>query len=355
MQCMQSILIVKTSAIGDVIQTFPVLHYLRARFPEAEIDWVAERSIVPLLKAHPLLSQVIPIDTRRWRKEPFSQETRLAFSQFKGQLRKKRYDVLFDLQGNAKSAVVTLCANANTKVGYSWRSVREKCNLFATNQRIYVPSDGNIRSKYLRLVQSYYGDEKPFEFHGVRLLLNEEEQKRLEATSVHVPTLMVCFGSKWQNKQLDPTSWLQFLTRLSQERPISFLFIYGDEREKAQAEEFASHFPDRSQVVGELSLPLWQALMWKVEAVLAVDSAALHLCGTTATPSFSVFGPSLSTIYKPLEERHASFQGTCPYGLTFPQRCPKLRTCKTGACIRSLNGDVLFDAFQNSSSKQRIE
>ena len=42
-----SILIVKTSAIGDVIQTFPVLEYLRQKFPAPQIDWVAEQEIAP--------------------------------------------------------------------------------------------------------------------------------------------------------------------------------------------------------------------------------------------------------------------------------------------------------------------
>ena len=56
MPAVDSILIVRTSAIGDVIQAFLALDYLRQRFPHAQIDWVAEQSVVDLLSAHPSIS-----------------------------------------------------------------------------------------------------------------------------------------------------------------------------------------------------------------------------------------------------------------------------------------------------------
>ncbi|MES2121748.1 MAG: glycosyltransferase family 9 protein [Chlamydiota bacterium] len=343
----KGILIVKTSAIGDVIQTFPVLQYLRRRFPNAQIDWVAEKGIVPLLRAHPEISKVIPIDTKTWRKNPFSRETREAFSAFKENMRLTTYDVLFDLQGNSKSAVVTHTAHAHVKVGFDRSCVKESINLLATRKRFSVPLEINVRERYLRLVQQYFEDQETFAFQGVKLQLNAEEQTRLHSFALSSgPTLMVCFGSKWENKKLPESAWLGVLKSARDSFGASFLFIYGDEGEKLTAAALSSHFPDCSQCVGELTLPLWQALMWQVDAVLAVDSAALHLCGTTLTPSFSAFGPSLAHIYKPTEERHGVFQGSCPYNVSFATRCPKLRTCQTGSCLRDVDRAALSAAFQ---------
>lgn len=342
----RSILIVKTSAIGDVIQTFPVLQYLRRRFPHAAIDWVAEKGIVPLLRSHPEISRVIPIDTKKWRKNPLSPDTISAFSSFKKDLRQKSYDLLFDFQGNTKSAFVTYAANAHVKVGFDWGSVKEKTNLLATKKRFTVPWEINVRNRYLHLAQLYFEDSHPFAFEGVQLRLNGEEEQRLEAIGIETrPCFMVCFGSKWPNKRLNETTWVDLLDKARSSFNASFLFIYGDEEERRIAESLAAHFPERSQCVGELSLPLWQALMWKVNAVLAVDSAALHLCATTQTPSFSVFGPSLAKIYKPEEARHGTYQGVCPYNISFATRCPQLRTCKTGACIQKLDAEALSAAF----------
>lgn len=347
-----SILIVKTSAIGDVIQTFPVLEYLRQKFPTARIDWVVEEGIAPLLRSHPLINHVLEIRSKVWRKHPFQLETRREFRSFSKRLRSTSYDFLFDLQGNAKSAVVTGCAKAKAKVGFGWKSVREKCNLLVTTHRINPPSHLNIRLKYLNLVQSFFDDSSAFEPQGVRLRLSEVEQARLIKPSGRLK-FMVCFGSKWPNKRMEESTLISLLEKIAADCNPSYFFIFGDEEEKRIADGFSARFQG-SATIGDLSLPLWQALMWEMDGVIAVDSASLHLCATTQTPSFSVFGPSLASCYKPLEERHLAVQGSCPYGKTFSARCPILRTCSTGACIRNLHVDTLFDAYKNWSAFSKI-
>ena len=344
----RSILIVKTSAIGDVIQTFDALEYLRTKFPDARIDWVVEQGIAPLLRAHPMIDHVIEIKSKAWRRSLFQKTTREELRHFSSQLKATTYDVLFDLQGNAKSAAVTSCAKAKAKVGFGWNSVREKCNLLVTNQRFNLPLGINIRLKYLGLVKKYFSDFESFEAKGVRLNLSEEEINRLGSLipkNQGNPLLMVCFGSKWPNKRLDEGTLTSLLEKIAADSSPSFYFIFGDEEERRFAEKLANHFGDCSQLVGNLSLPLWQGLMWEMDGVIAVDSAALHLCGTTQTPSLSVFGPSLASAYKPMEERHAHIQGACPYEKTFSSRCPLLRTCSTGACIRNLPVDTLFEGY----------
>lgn len=350
------ILIVKTSAIGDVIQSFPTLEYLRAKFPKSQIDWAVESSIAPLLKAHPQIDNIIEIKTRGWRGAPFSGQTQREIRAFAKQLRSTEYDILFDLQGNIKSAIVTALAKAKAKVGFGWNTVREKVNLFATNQRIEVPTPENVRLKYLRLVQGYFKEDGDFLSEGIRLNISSEEKERLQHVCSQLPKknrIMVCFGSKWANKRLDETTLRAFLEKISKAFDPSFVLIYGNSEEKKIAEGLATAFDAIS--IGQLSLPLWQALMWEMDIVIAVDSAALHLCGTTQVPSFSTFGPTMGTYYKPLEDRHTVLQGPCPYGKQFPSQCPRLRTCKTGACIRDLKAEELFQKFSQGflASQQR--
>jgi len=161
------------------------------------------------------------------------------------------------------------------------------------------------------------------------------------------PTLMICFGSRWQNKQLPTATLLALLKKIAAKDNPFFVLIYGNEEEKQVATRLLEQCQGRGAVIGELTLPLWQALMWEVDGVLAVDSAALHLCGTTQTPSFSLFGPSLALAYKPLEERHVAVQGACPYHKrSFSSVCPVLRTCPTGACIGQLEAEELFAAYR---------
>ncbi|NGX47150.1 MAG: Lipopolysaccharide heptosyltransferase 1, partial [Chlamydiae bacterium] len=102
---MKEFLIVKTSSIGDVIQSFHLIDYLKKRFPKCQIDWVVEKEIAPLLHAHPELDRILEVDTRLWRKNLLKHQK--AISSFRKLLRKKNYDALFDLQGNTKSGFIT--------------------------------------------------------------------------------------------------------------------------------------------------------------------------------------------------------------------------------------------------------
>lgn len=343
------ILIVKTSAIGDVIHAFAAVDYLRAKFPTAQIDWVVESAAYSLLRAHPQLDRAIEIRTKLWRKKLFSFKTWQDIFQVVKHLRSSSYDLLFDLQGNTKSACVTFLAKARKKVGFDARAVSEKLNLLVTHQHVALTQVEDIRSKYLLLVQNYFHDTQVPKTRSVHLLLSSQEQLRLEALPLQKNNcLMVCVGSHWKNKQLAPATLKAFLDLVASHYAPFFIFIYGNPGEQLQAEVLARHFEPRSLALGHLSLPLWQALMWRCKGVIAVDSAALHLAATTETPTFSIFGPSLASFYKPPGTQHVAIQGPCPYGRHFPQRCPVLRTCPTGACVKNLDPQELFRQFQQS-------
>lgn len=338
---MKSILIVKTSAIGDVIHSFPAVEYLRARFPDARIDWVVEKSCLALLESHPFLDHVYCIDTKAWRKKPFASQTWSDIKKFKEKLSKHTYDVLFDLQGNSKSAFVTGMARAKEKVGFGRKSVHEIANLLVTRCRYEIPLGINVRERYLRMVKLHFKDDSPFVSQGVAL--ESLQDIKLDLPS---PLIMVAFGSKWKNKRLKQETLREFLSIIHRDLQPSFLFIYGDGEEKKIAEELQTVFSHNSKAVGGLTLPAWQRMMGKVDCVIAMDSAGLHLCGTTSTPSFSVFGPSYAEIFKPLGDKHAAFQGVCPYNRPFEKdRCPILRTCLTGACLQDISPQELASSF----------
>ncbi|MBI2743122.1 MAG: glycosyltransferase family 9 protein [Chlamydiales bacterium] len=345
---MRSILIVKTSSIGDVIHTFDVLAYLRSKFPAARIDWVVEKSCAGLVEAHPQIDQVLQVDTRRWRRGASGSGKEI--SSFLKKLREEQYDLLIDLQGNSKSALITFLARAQEKVGFEWKSLPEKPNWFALNRRYSAPIEMGVRRRNLHIAQAHFKDQGCFSSKPVELKTSGSEKIRLEEilslkALLRPSRLMICPGSKWKNKQLTEETLTKLVKKIGENFSLSFIFIWSNPEEKSIADLLAGLFPERSASIGDLSLNLWQALMGRISGVVAVDSAALHLCGTSKTPSFSIFGPSSSDYYKPEGERHASFQGSCPYGRTFSKRCPILRTCPTGACIRTLSADALYSSF----------
>jgi heptosyltransferase-1 len=115
------ILLVKLSSLGDVLHNLPIVWDLRARLPDARIDWVVEEGYVHLLE--PLLSKgefkgidrIIPFGLRRWKKNLLKLDTWKQFFSFKAQLQAMQYDHVIETQGLLKSALV--CALADKSQG----------------------------------------------------------------------------------------------------------------------------------------------------------------------------------------------------------------------------------------------
>lgn len=349
----KKILIVKTSSLGDIIQSFAALSDLRRRFPKAEIDWAVEESFHSLVSAHPLIRKAISLDLKGmkkgWRR---SSSWKKLFSSFRS-LRRERYDWIFDLQGNCKSGVVTFFARGKKKVGFGIHSVREWPNILFTNVRFEIAKNINIRLQHIDLIRQFFNDPSyPTELEGVRFKIDFSEKEKLTQI-LRNPKLqrkfkiMVCPGSKWMTKQLSFDTLVHFLKLLEERLDASFLLVWGGEEERILCDQIASSFSSNSSVIDRLSIPTWQNLMNEMDLILAVDSSALHLCGTSSAPSFSVFGPTSPNIFKPIGHRHQAVQGSCPYGRTFKKQCPILRTCPTGACIRDLKAEQIFQNFEN--------
>lgn len=345
------ILIVKMSSLGDLIHAFPVLHYLKQNIPEAKIDWVVERPFAELVRAHPFVNQVLAVQSKKWRLHPLSRETWKEIKEFRSGLRRKSYDMVLDLQGNSKSAFVTASARSPLKVGFGYATVSEWLNILTTHKRFNPPPGANIKNDYLFIAQSAFGNFTPVKEEGVKLNLNLQEQTQIQGIleglrGMEGLKIMVCPGSNWPNKQLSQETLRGFLQCLSAKFKAHFLFLWGHKGEKEIAEQLSASFPGQSTLVDRISLPALQNLMASADLVVAMDSLPLHLAGTTATPTYSVFGPSSAHKFKPAGDRHEAFQGSCPYGQTFPKRCEKLRTCKTGACMKALEGEQLYRSFE---------
>lgn len=125
-------LIVKLSSLGDVVQTLPVVHDVRAHVDGAVVDWVVEEAFAPLLGEVVGLDRVIDYAGRRWRHRPLAAETRREQADFVARLRDVAYDAVIDGQGLVKSALVArrarlaagghryTYANASELCGYEW-------------------------------------------------------------------------------------------------------------------------------------------------------------------------------------------------------------------------------------------
>jgi heptosyltransferase I len=349
---MKRILIVKMSALGDIVHALPVLQFLKQCHPDCEVDWVVEQPYAELIQAHPLVNRAICVQTKKWRSQPFKRATWQQIVQFIHELRRCQYDLLLDLQGNSKSGLVTAAARCTFKVGFAYPAVSEWLNLLATHRKYHPPKDRNVREEYLFLAQCALGNFEEKVNGDIKLNLTAQEKIQIQPILENLQSssnlkVLVCIGSNWVNKQLSKETLKTFLECLGKQYKANFYFIWGNPVEKSIAEELIHSLDPFALLVHKVSLPSLQHLMMQVDVVFAMDSLPLHLAGITSTPTYSVFGASSAHKYKPIGEHHEAFQGSCPYGKKFEKRCHMLRTCKTGACIKHLEGEKLFNHFNS--------
>jgi heptosyltransferase-1 len=344
-----NILIVKTSSLGDIIHAFPVLSYLKQKLPDCKIDFVVEKSFAELVLQHPLIDNVIEVNTKQWRKSFLNAYK--GIKKFRSAIRLKKYDVSFDLQCNMKSGLIISQIRAKHKVGFGFKTAIEWPNCLFNTIHFNPPKICNVRDENLFLVKEYFNDGfKSFPDYKITLKISGDEKALINGIILNPkismkPQVLVCPGSIWKNKQITQDAMKSFLKLLQGNLDCSFIFAWGSDKEKEYVEELYVIFSDSSLIIDKLSLPCLQNLMGKMQLVIAMDSLPLHLAGTTGVSTFSFFGPSSSSKYMPAGQQHHAFQGSCPYGRTIERRCRIIRTCETGACLRTVSGDVLFKAY----------
>ncbi len=348
----ENILIVKTSSLGDVIQCFPALDCLRHLFPNSAIDWVVEKPFAPILQAHPHIRHVREIDTKKWRRAPFRAAHLKEARLFWRALRQIDYDLSIDFQGNCKSGLLMGMARSRKKIGFGKSSVSEWPNLLFTNKKIDVETGNPISEQYVELASETFPGKKVKASSQVHLTISEKESNWIEQQIRGRFRVMVCTGSNWENKRLALDTWKHFLQRVEKKWSPMFYFVWKTAGERREVKMLESCFPSRFVRLPRMSLPVWQRMISKMHLLFSVDSSALHLAATTQTPTYSFFGPSSPAIYKPFGKQHRFYQGKCPYEKAFIKRCPKLRTCASGACLKNARAEQLFDHFSHVFSSE---
>lgn len=346
-------LIIKTSAIGDIIQSLNVLEYIHTKFLNIKIDWILSKEGYSIIKAHPLINRAI-----LFKKEDLFSN----FLTLKKKIQTVHYDYVIDLQGNCKSGLITLLAKGDKKIGFDCRSVAEFPNIFCSDFQYGVDKKQPIALQYLSLVKSYFNDKESFIANKYLLKLDILQKKALDFIVERAKgslKILISPSSRWKNKKLNINVLRDFLYQVDLSKNPFFLFISGNEEEKQEALFLSEPFK-RSMILDRLDLALLQNLLNEVDLIISMDSFLLHLAATVDTPSFSFFGPSSSEVYKPVGMHHYALQGKCPFFEKFVKRCPKLRSCQ-GYCMDQSLDEICkhfngwFDSLikNNSFSKSK--
>ena len=335
------VLIVKASALGDIINALPVLDYLHKAMPGIEIDWVVEEPFREILDGNPLLSTIHVVRTKVWRKHPFAAATWREIGALKENLRERDFDLVFDIQGNLKSGLICWLSGAGDRIGFVRDDLQESVNLLFTTRQVPLRrQDYHVTEKYLRLVSIPFArDFREMELTST-IATNPEDDDNAEALIATLADGLVFlfhYGTTWQTKFWSEAGWTALgkalLERFSES---SILFSWGNEAEKAVVTEIAKEIGPGARVIDRYSLKGLAALLKKVDLVVGGDTGPLHLAAAVGTPTVSFYRASDGKGSGPRGSRHVVIQSPMHCAKCFRTRCDKDAECRESIRVEAV-------------------
>jgi len=337
------VLIVKVSALGDVVHALPVLAYLKSVDPRMAIDWLVEESFASLLDGHPLLRQVIRLRTKAWRRQGAGQGARQALT-VGAVLRREGYDVVLDLQGNSKSGLFTLLTRAPLRFGFDRTGTREWPNRLATNRKVNLDADAfHITDRSLAVAQAAFpgGGERPL---AGPLTADQGATERVEALLRErglngQPVIVFHYGTTWQTKLWALENW-QLLTARLCETGVQPLLTWGNDAELAAAEAIRAASGGRALIWPRGTLPELVALLQCADLVVGGDTGPIHIAAAVGTPTVSLFRVTDARRNGPRGDSHLCLQTPLDCSPCLRKYCERDRECAA-----SITVDVVLAAI----------
>ncbi len=284
------ILIVKLSALGDVVHCLPVLHQLRKAAPEAKIDWLVEEAAADLLIGHPYLDRVWISRRKRLLSELKRGETRTLRETFRlaADLRREEYDLVLDLQGLYKSAVWTWWVKGRKKLG--WSGTKEYTGFSLTES--IGPENFQLHAveRYLDFIR-YLGREPDYpEF----VIPRGPEENRAVAEwgfSMESP-IAINPVALWETKLWNVAGFSKLADQIVERLGLPVVFT-GGPNDRAYVDSILSGMRGQAlNFCGKTGLKGLAALYRRCAAVVSTDTGPMHVAAAVGTPVVALFGPT---------------------------------------------------------------
>ena len=339
------VLIVKVSALGDVIHALPVLDYLRQVSPGVEIDWVVEEGNREVLEGHPLLRCVHVVRTKAWRKHPFSPETRREVKALRDAFRDAAYDIAFDIQGNFKSGLITWLSGARRRYGFDRDGVRESLNLFfTTNQVPLRRQDHHVSSRSLRVVSVPFGKDYPGVGLSADIFTAPEDDAAAEALLATLSdgfAILFHNGTTWTTKLWHEAGWIA-LGKAAHERfpDATILLSWGNEVERIAAEAIAAGIGRNVRILPKMTIKGFCALLKRVDLVVGGDTGPVHMAAAVGTPTVSFYRATDARRNGPCGDQHILIQSPLRCHACLRKECDRDTECR-----QSIQVDLILEGM----------
>lgn len=306
------ILIVRLSAIGDVIQGMPVACALRQRYPEAFLAWVVEQPAAALLQGHEALDELITLP-RGWLKSP------AIVWQLRRRLRAMQFDTAVDVQGLTKSAVAARLSGARRRIGPS-RSWGRELSLWLNSELVGVTAEHTV-DRTLELLRPL-GIESP----AVRFQVPEDSADRAAAVKiirqagVQRGFAIVNSGAGWPSKLWPKDRYAAVAAYLGKAHSLPTLAVAAGREQRMAAQQIVAGSGGHAQLAPPTTLRELAALARRCRLFVGSDTGPLHLAAAVAAPCVGLYGPWPAERHGPYGAQHVVLQKMCFYGSTRQRR-----------------------------------
>ncbi|MBU0574971.1 MAG: glycosyltransferase family 9 protein [Proteobacteria bacterium] len=386
-----NILIVKLSAIGDVIHTLPALAALRRCYPVADITWVVEEASADLLAGHPALNRVIVSRRKTWMKE--IRRGRIAaplkeMHAFFKALRSRPYDLVIDFHGLLKSAVIVAASGGRRKLGYD--SMQEFSGLFY-DEKIPEEMGKHAVDRYLDFVRHLAEGRKdgaaclaaPPEF---TIAIEEEQKSRVAAMLDEHAAMLLSHGAGhppllraphpfpagdrpgaatesggegmqegeprfvainpvafWETKLWEEEKFAELCDRIRVELGIGVVLTAG---EAGPLDRIRSRMKTEAVNLGGRTTLRELACLYRQAALLVTtDSGPMHLAAAVGTRAVALFGPTDPARTGPYGPGHRVIRREMPCMPCFRKHCEDPR------CMTEISVNEVFSAVKEMIGK----
>ena len=319
----KNILIVKLSAIGDVIHALPVAHALKQNYPDARITWVVEKPAYDLLTNNPDIDEIIIFDKPKFKSLSGLLSNGYTFSKL---LKSHHFDLAIDLQGLFKSAAISYLSGASKRLVYcNARELSDKIG-----QRICGNHEhGHVVDRYLD-VAAYLGckmDHVEFPIN-----ITEKEAQKAEAIANHAglqlenPYVTLCPGTNWPSKCWPTTHFANLADKLYEDNIIPV--IIGGPTDQRLAEEIIANTKiPPIDLTGKTSLKQLAYIIKKSQVFVGGDTGPMHLAVAVGMKVVAMFGSTDPKRNGPYGSNHKVLLVPVPCQGCWQRNCPKNIDC----------------------------
>ena len=329
--------LIKPSALGDIVQTLPLLPILKERFPEATVSWVVASQFADLLAGHPYLDEVLPFERRGGSRR---------FLSLLNTLRKRRFDLVFDLQGLLRTGVMNWATGAAVRVGLE--TAREGADWVC---HVSLPDTSRLVPAHLRnwRVAEALGMGQHRRETLIPITDLDRAWARDQLAGVSPRVLVIHAGAQWETKRWPPGQFAFVAAKAARHYQMSPVLV-GSPGERTLTDDIERQIrkfvPNArlKNLAGETTLKRLAAVLERADVVLSNDSGPMHLAAGLGTPVVGVFTCTSPIRSGPPGDRHALVSSKLSCAASYHKRCPH-RGREHLACLKELEADRVWQAL----------